>query len=86
MASRRTSAYLGESRLDLAQMVSLRLIAEQLLYYSPRYQYPSQLLARGLYVPGGEEVRLMPARDFVRVGGGGQLRVVSARRPVARVA
>ena len=67
MASRRTSAYLGESRLDLAQMVSLRLIAEQLLYYSPRYQYPSQLLARGLYVPGGEEVRLMPARDFVRV-------------------
>ena len=73
-------------------MVSLRLIAEQLLYYSPRYQYPSQLLARGLYVPGGEEVRLMPARDFVRVGGGGQLMVgrrggqLSARRPAARVA
>ena len=52
-------------------MVSLRLIAEQLLFYSPRYQYPSQLLARGLYVPGGEEARLMPVRDFVRVRGGG---------------
>ena len=52
-------------------MVSLRLIAEQLLFYSPRYQYPSQLLARGLYVPGGEEARLMPVRDFVRARGGG---------------